>query len=179
MIPRSSGRPKAWSAARRSSDEQVHPAALAFRRGGDASRDERVNGVPRPPLSSADARCRRQAHALRSPRSRNRALAWPYERPAVGLAIRRRRPYERRKAGAGEARPGYRIYFVREGNGALPENWLLLRHEPIVWSVGLLRLIARDILLMQRSQLILGGLGSYSFRPIAPTSIQSRWLLQS
>ena len=34
MIPRSSGRPKAWSAARRSSDEQVHPTALAFRRGG-------------------------------------------------------------------------------------------------------------------------------------------------
>ena len=88
-------------------------------------------------------------------------------------------PVRAPKGGRWQARPGYRIYFVREGNGALPENWLLLRHEPIVWSVGLLRLIARDILLMQRSQLILGGLGSYSFRPIAPTSIQSRWLLQS
>ena len=39
---------------------------------------------------------------------------------------------------------------------AAPEN--LIRHEPIEQSVGLLRLTAGDILLMQRSQVILGGL---------------------
>jgi LysR substrate binding domain len=37
-----------------------------------------------------------------------------------------------------------------------PEN--LIRHEPIEQLVGLLRLTASDILLMQRSHLISGGL---------------------
>jgi hypothetical protein len=40
----------------------------------------------------------------------------------------------------------------------LPENLFTAREELIVQSLDLVRLIGRDILLMQRSQLVLGGL---------------------
>jgi hypothetical protein len=40
----------------------------------------------------------------------------------------------------------------------LPENLITARHELIVQSVGLLRLVGRELMQMQRSQLSPGGL---------------------
>jgi hypothetical protein len=59
---------------------------------------------------------------------------------------------------------------------APPEN--LIRHEPIKELVGLLRLTAGDILLMQRSQLISGGL---VFEPVVdrPRPLMNRRILRA
>jgi hypothetical protein len=69
---------------------------------------------------------------------------------------------ERRRAILGAARTRLRRMSLLERSTyecrMLPENLFTAREELIAQSVDLVRLIGRDILLMQRSQLVLGGL---------------------